>query len=56
MSPDPRKAHEAVDRAVDRRYAPKKTFTGDTDRLVLLFTRYQRLTAAPGPTLPNRPG
>lgn len=45
MPPDLRKAHDAVDRAVDRLYAPRKAFTGDTDRLVVLFTRYQQLTA-----------
>ena len=52
MPPDLRWAHEAVDRAIDRLYAPRRTFTGDTDRLVVLFTRYQQLTAGPGATLP----
>ena len=52
MPPDLRRAHEAVDRAIDRLYAPRRTFTGDTDRLVVLFTRYQQLTAGPGATLP----
>ncbi len=46
MPPALRKAHEAVGRAVDRLYAPRRTFTGDTDRLVLLFTRFQQLTAS----------
>lgn len=41
---DLRKAHNAVDRAVDRLYAPRRTFSGDTDRLVVLFNRYQQLT------------
>ena len=52
MPPALRKAHEAVDRAVDRLYAPRRTFTGDTDRLVLLFTRYQQLTAGPAAPVP----
>ncbi len=52
MPPALRKAHESVDRAVDRLYAPRRTFAGDTDRLVVLFTRYQQLSAGSGATVP----
>lgn len=52
MPPVLRKAHETVDRAVDRPYAPRRTFAGDPDRLVVLFTRYQQLTAGVGATIP----
>lgn len=44
MPPDLRKAHEAVDRYVDRLYR-KAPFDTDADRVALLFKRYQELTA-----------
>ena len=47
MPPELAKAHQALDRAVDRLYR-KKPFDTDKDRLELLFTRYQELTVAPG--------
>lgn len=39
MPADLRAAHQALDRAVDRLYRPEP-FTGDADRVALLFTRY----------------
>lgn len=44
MPPDLRKAHDAVDRCVDRLYR-KEPFATDADRVALLFKRYQALTA-----------
>ncbi len=41
------KAHQALDRAVDRLYR-KKPFESDKDRLELLFGRYRELTEANG--------
>lgn len=45
MPPDLRKAHDAVDRFVDRLYR-KAPFTTDADRVALLFKRYQELTSS----------
>jgi hypothetical protein len=44
MPPDLLKAHEAVDRAVDRLYR-KAPFSSDAERIAMLFERYQALTA-----------
>ncbi|HOW76651.1 MAG TPA: class I SAM-dependent DNA methyltransferase [Candidatus Competibacteraceae bacterium] len=38
------KAHRKLDAAVDRAYA-KRTFTGDSDRVVFLFELYQQITS-----------
>ena len=46
MPPDLHKAHQALDRAVDRAYSRKK-FIGDADRVAFLFERYAELA---GPT------
>lgn len=43
--PELTKAHQALDRAVDRLYR-KKSFETDKERLELLFKRYQELTEA----------
>ena len=45
-------AHDSLDKAVDTAFAPRRRFTGDSDRLALLFERYQQLTA---PLLPPAP-
>jgi hypothetical protein len=42
MPPDLLKAHEAVDRAVDRLYR-KTPFSSGAERVALLFARYQAL-------------
>jgi hypothetical protein len=42
MPADLRAAHAALDRAVDRLYRPEP-FSGDADRVALLFTRYAAL-------------
>lgn len=42
MPGDLRSAHSALDRAVDRLYRPE-AFSGDADRVALLFTRYAAL-------------
>jgi hypothetical protein len=42
MPPDLTKAHQALDRAVDRLYR-KKPFASDKERLELLFERYREL-------------
>jgi len=44
MPPDLRKAHTALDKAVDQCYRKEK-FSSDMERLTLLFERYQELTA-----------
>ena len=43
MPPDLTKAHQALDRAVDRLYR-RNPFASDKDRLELLFERYHELT------------
>ncbi len=45
MPPDLLKAHQNLDRAVDRAYS-RKTFTGDADRVAFLFQRYAELMGA----------
>ncbi|MDQ3524428.1 MAG: TTC39/IML2 family protein [Chloroflexota bacterium] len=44
MPPELTRAHQALDRAVDRLYR-KKPFESDKDRLELLFKRYGELTS-----------
>ena len=39
------KAHNDLDRVVDALFAPRKRFSGDADRLSVLFERYQELTS-----------
>jgi hypothetical protein len=43
MPPDLLRAHQQLDREVDAAYS-RKTFTGDADRVALLFERYRELT------------
>jgi hypothetical protein len=40
-------AHRGLDQAIDALYAPRKKFVGDSDRLKILFDRYEVLTKAP---------
>jgi len=44
MPPDLRKAHAALDKAVDKLYQ-SKPFNDDSERVALLFARYEALTA-----------
>ena len=44
MPPNLRKAHQALDRAVDRLYHPKG-FTSERERVEHLFTRYEKMRA-----------
>ena len=44
MPPNLRKAHQALDRAVDRLYHPKG-FTSERERVEHLFTRYEKIRA-----------
>ena len=44
MPPDLRKAHNALDEAVDRLYR-KEPFLSDRERVEHLFTLYEKLTA-----------
>ena len=44
MPPALAKAHAKLDRAIDKLYSPK-TFTSDTERVTLLFEKYQEVTA-----------
>ena len=53
MKPDLRKAHQALDAAVDRLYRTTP-FTGDTDRVEHLFGLYERLVAPLLPVTPKR--
>lgn len=46
MPPDLVKAHRKLDAAVDAAYSKRK-FSGDSDRVALLFERYQTLVDAP---------
>ncbi len=46
MPPDLRKAHQALDRAVDKLYRPNGSFTGEADRLALLLNLYEQQRAA----------
>jgi Mg-chelatase subunit ChlI len=45
MPPDLRRAHQALDRAVDAAYG-KKTFTSDAGRVAFLFDLYHRYTSS----------
>jgi hypothetical protein len=49
------KAHQALDRAVDKSYRPA-VFTSDRERVEFLFARYEQLTAplAPAPKAPRK--
>ena len=42
MPPDLRKAHEVLDRAVEKAYR-KETFKSNTERVEFLFERYKEL-------------
>ncbi|HSW63469.1 MAG TPA: type IIL restriction-modification enzyme MmeI [Dissulfurispiraceae bacterium] len=44
MPPDLRKAHQALDKAVDAAYG-KKTFTSDAERVAFLFDLYHHYTS-----------
>ena len=44
MKPEPRKAHENLDRAVDKAFGATRKLTSEAQRLELLFKRYQELT------------
>jgi hypothetical protein len=46
LPPSFTKAHAALDRAVDRLYQ-KEPFESDSDRVALLFVRYQALAGPP---------
>ncbi|WP_366915781.1 type IIL restriction-modification enzyme MmeI [Bifidobacterium crudilactis] len=46
MHPDLIKAHEQLDRLVDRAFGSEKPCQTDEERLTILFARYQELTAA----------
>jgi hypothetical protein len=45
MPPEFTKAHQALDRAVDRLYR-RKLFASDKERLGLLFERYREMSDA----------
>ena len=45
MPPDLRKAHRALDRAVDRLYQ-RRGFTSERERIEHLFVRYERMCAS----------
>ena len=40
------KAHDALDKAVDSIFAPRKKLASDADRLAVLFERYESLSRA----------
>jgi len=46
MHPDLIKAHEQLDRLVDKAFGAEKPCQTDEARLTILFARYQELTAA----------
>ena len=54
MPPALRKAHDALDRAVDRCYRPQP-FTSERQRLEFLFNLYEQLIAPLAPRTPKRP-
>lgn len=64
MPPDLRKAHQALDKAVDAAYASpeqdrrgKKTFASDAERVAFLFELYHKHTSllpAPESTKPQK--
>ena len=39
------RAHQRLDRVIDRLFAPRRRFTGDADRLEVLFERYTEMTS-----------
>ena len=45
MPPDLRKAHQALDKAVDKLYRPRKPFTGEADRRAHLLKLYEQQIA-----------
>ncbi len=47
MPPELVKAHQALDRAVEKCYNPEKNFASDRDRTEHLFKLYESLTAGP---------
>jgi len=54
MPPDLRKAHQALDKAVDAAYG-KKTFASDAERVAFLFGLYHKCTSLlPGPEMVKR--
>ena len=54
MPPDLRRAHQALDRAVDAAYG-KKTFTSDAERVAFLFELYHKYTSLlPSPEKPKQ--
>jgi len=54
MPPDLRKAHQALDKAVDAAYG-KKTFASDAERVAFLFELYHKYTSfLPGPEVIKR--
>ncbi|MDP3112321.1 MAG: hypothetical protein Q8M71_09490 [Thermodesulfovibrionales bacterium] len=54
MPPDLRKAHQALDKAVDTAYG-KKNFASDTERVAFLFELYHKYTSLlPAPEKPKR--
>jgi hypothetical protein len=54
MPPDLRKAHQALDKAVDSAYG-KTTFSSDAERVAFLFELYHKYTSLlPGPEKPTR--
>jgi type I restriction-modification system DNA methylase subunit len=54
MPPDLRKAHQALDKAVDAAYG-KKAFASDAERVAFLFELYHKYTSLlPGPERPTR--
>lgn len=48
MSPDVVKAHQALDRLVDKAFAAPRGTRTEADRQAVLFARYEELTAADG--------
>ncbi len=54
MPPDLRKAHQALDKAVDAAYG-RKTFSSDAERVAFLFELYHKYTSLlPSPEKPKR--
>ena len=54
MPPDLRKAHQALDKAVDAAYG-KKNFASDAERVAFLFELYHKYTSLlPAPEKPLR--
>jgi hypothetical protein len=54
MPPDLRKAHQALDKAVDSAYG-KKTFSSDAERVAFLFELYHQYTSLlPSPEIAKR--